>query len=375
MKTIPNPRAFYSLRDQLPPLGVVVRIIWKCRGPVEAARVAHPQTRAACWLIRKRGEATFLTCNIAADQSDLWQPLKPEAWELPLPPPALTVPADFDLMPRLPATHDAAGFKTYREHGGRGIDLDGVRLWNSRQSFDAAAAAEEMEAERSLSRASDSRSGSRPDARGEKRKLWWLADAGGDLKWRPPGRITRREAEGRIMRALASEVFSRDAEGLGLHRSALIDDMDEQDVRALAEIEEGDGVPVFTASGQDNDDYALAMAWFTALGAREASADVLSASNGRRRVRPLTQRQRVLIFASRLAGLSYADIGRAMRRDNEKPLSRARVGQLLKAAFEAVWISANAFRDDGAIIQRRALDELRRSNRRAKYSKLESGTR
>lgn len=354
-------RQFYSLAAKAPPLGLDVRVLWGGRGPFEAARVIHPRTRAVCWMTYEADRATgqkwpvFLPCRrrprdltrpwagwhtLKGDNPEFWAPLDPARWRLfDLPAVALTLP-----------------------------EASEPRLWSSRQSFHAADAAEvaaEMEADRERA----GREQGDGAGRGQRRELWWL-DAT-QITYSDPGRITKREAEGRIMRALASDTFDEATRGLGLGRRNALRQLDIDEIRALAEFE-ADAVPEerprFVAGPPDALDYLTAMTWFAALGARELSPALAAGAGGWPRRRPATPGQLVLFYASRDDGLSFGDIARALRIVTGRKISRGRAHQLYRAAIEAVWAIANGFHDEGPIRRDAALAAIKDANRRARGS-------
>ncbi|CAA2142797.1 hypothetical protein [Hyphomicrobium sp. ghe19] len=350
-------RQFYKFDGVNLPQRFPVRVIWNGRGPFEAARVTHPQTRAACWVtyekVNKTTYAVFLPCGkkprdplqpwkawrtLRSEQPDFWAPIDPDKFKLfPLPPVALTLP-DEDEPPR---------------------------MWSSRQSYsaaDAAADAAEMEADRDQARNGPKR------ANGQKRSLWWLDIS--RIRYAPAGYVTRADAEGRIMRALAQEdMFVRASFGLGLDRrdSGLSD----QQLRDLAEWEAKRAPsirPRFEAVQPDLDDYGVAMSWFTALGARHLLPGEAAKSGGWRigKSTEFTTAQWVLYFASRDDALSMRQIAQLTRIVQGRKISAVRVSQVLKLALEGVWIIANEFKDAGSTNRAIALEQIQAGNRRAR---------
>lgn len=101
-----------------------------------------------------------------------------------------------------------------------------------------------------------------------RRKRWWLAPS--TITYSRPGDISEREAEGRLMRALASENSSKIVEGLGMHRLASMRSERKQD---------SSGQLPFVPSGRDIDDYDVAMSWYTVLcNENDSAAGVLAFS-------------------------------------------------------------------------------------------------
>lgn len=378
MITAPHP--FYLTEKVLPPLRVMVWVFWGGRGPFEASRVEHPRTKAQCWLTHDDGRPVFLPCKTRADrdaapwvgwhtlegdQPEAWSPKLPAKWGLALPEP------QFIYQPPPPSKARRTNrppIEIYRETGRGGPSFDNTRFATERQSFNAAEAAAEMEADRDRARNGGEAKPAQP-----RRKLWWLDSS--QITYSPPGRRTRREVEGRLMRALASESFGSESDGLGMHR------LTPDDMRELAEIE-ADTLPElrarFTSTPDDGRDYLEAIRWFSALSFSygDDGAD-LGRCSGRLKFAPLNctnlfqERQRVLIFAARDVALSFGDIGIAMagkKADGkrEKPRSRQATRDLYLAALERVWTIANDAADPGVIAQRDALKTLQEGNRAAR---------
>jgi hypothetical protein len=344
VKTPLRLRQFYLLDGITLPLRYPVRVIWDGRGPFEAARVKNPRTGAASWITHdENGDAVVLPCRkrrpkdgdapwkgphtFKSAQPDYWAPVDPDKFKLfRLPPVAITLP----------------------EEG------EPPRMWNARQSFkavDAAVAAEEQRVERK---------------RGQKRQLWWLDVA--KIRYAAPGKITRDDAEGRIMRALAQEPLDFGVVGLGMHRRrGLTDDQ----LRELAEAEAKELpsiLPRFEAVQPDADDYDTAMAWFAALGARELFPSLASKAGGGRLGKDTshTTAQWVLLFASRDSALSYRRIASNLKIVEGRKISAVRVHQIHKIALEGIWIIANEFKDVGSAKRADALERLKEGNRRAR---------
>jgi len=326
---LPAAAPYYYTADMLPPMGIVVRVVWDGRGPFEAARVMKPakrHQRTECWLTHHHGEAVFLPeggpgfAPMESDQPQIWQPLSARHWSLPLPERTAT------LMP------------------------DEGRMWSSRQSFgavddaEASDLAKEMENDRHAagSHREGGIAGGDPteQQRGARRKLWWR-DAT-LVKYSAPGRIVKREAEARIMRYLAGEDLSGFIHGAGLHRRPF--GLSDDDLRALADLEGSrlaDAILRFDPLPQDFADEETAGIWFAALGLE---------GGGR-------ARQRVLIFASRDLALSFAEIGSAAG------VSRARAHQIYGDAIERVWAIANGERTAGIAKRDAAIERIRIGNR------------
>jgi hypothetical protein len=338
-----EPRPFYSILDQLPPLGVPVLVLWDGRGPFEAARVAHPRTKQTAWAAKHDGETVLLPVTdrapdparpwsgwhtLKGDAPNFWSPKHHDKWGLRLP--------DVALMwnPNEP-----------------------TRMWNAKQSFDAVAAADEMEADREAARSGAPRvaAGSTEESRNAPRRILWWLDAS-QVRYSTTGKVTKREAEARIMRALAGDEWLRGSEGLGMHRGKSADElraMAEADASALPEFN-----PPFEPLPADRADYDIAMQWFAALG-------FLS-----RMSRPITdqylsEHQAVLALASRTRVMSFSEISVALG------MKRQATQTLHRIALERVWAIANGFADAGAIARDEAMARVRNSNKQARLARAD----
>jgi hypothetical protein len=159
-----------------PPLTVKVRVQWAGRQFI-AARARHPDTGLDLW-----GEYKSMISDVPhrvtlPGQPDLWQPLAPDAWQLPLPEPV-----------------------TLAEAGRMSTERTRFALVDEAEAADLA---REMEADRATANAAPQVGASRRD---EERQVWrdiWR------ITYEPVGRITAKSGdlakstgEGRILRAL-----------------------------------------------------------------------------------------------------------------------------------------------------------------------------
>lgn len=162
----------------------------------------------------------------------LWQPQFPDKWRMPLPEPVPSV---------------------------------SPRMWSSTTRFQIVddAVAAELAAEMERDRA-DARAGRRPDDdedEGKFARQWWRDPD--TVKYEPPGCVTPRMAEGRMMRALAICEFQ---DGLTLNTRTFSDILAEMAAkREVQEYATSDYVPRMQALQQDVGDFETAMAWFVAL--------------------------------------------------------------------------------------------------------------
>lgn len=241
-----------------PPLAQVRGIVTvprdRARGCYDAeliiSRGKPPHTDT--WASWERGRAIPL----APDATPcLWQPQFPDKWRMALPDPVPGV---------------------------------APRMWSSTMRFqlvdDATAAelAEEMERDRADARAAPAR------GEGERPQVAWWRDA--DLiRYEPPGEITPRMAEGRIMRAVAMCEHDR---GLTIRTRTFSDILAEMAARREDQpYATSDFVPRMKALPMDISDFDTAMAWFVALNPRP-----LPTHTSQSQWQQFSREQRVLIW-------------------------------------------------------------------------------
>lgn len=291
--------------------------MWDAR-VFEAARVLRPTTRRECWVTHDRAlGAVFLPLErnmrrpadpatpwagwhtLKGDQPDYYQPLTPERWSVPLPDPIefrSPEPQMWSATPRQPSfapPPDEAG----APHGS--------------------------------------------DERGSEQ--WWRDPLA--ITYEPAGRISRKMAEGRVMRAVA---WCGAGQGLTLRRRTPVDVL----AAMAAEEEEraaGENRPRFVPLPQDRDDFDIAMAWYTQLNPPQTWG-------AKRYAWSLNPPQRVLLYRARPVPLSFVEIGWVLHRSAE----RAR--QLYHRAIDRCADLANV--EAGPAAQ--ALEEMRRRTRAAR---------
>lgn len=326
---------YYHVTPDMPPMNVRVKVVWGGRGPFEAARVRHPETRKICWMTERDRRPVFLPVprarafdaaapwagyhTLDGDNPELWAPIRADLWQLPLPAPALE-------------WADAP-----------------ARMWTARQEFNATEAAAEMQADRdNVSRETSVRE----DTAARVAWQWWR-DAS-LIRYEPSESLTIRMAEGRVMRAVAC---CAPGSGLTLKRHSYSTIM-----AAVAEAVAASDEPVTSDIGtrfeplpQDHTDFLTAMGWFTALGLPPLPQP--GAHVGRRRKAwDFTRAQKVLIWRSLSIPWSFDEIGL------ELELSGERCRQIEKTALATVWnIGRAAASPLDAPIQ-----ELRERNRRVR---------
>lgn len=316
---------FYPVTPKHPPANIRVIVRWRAR-EFQASRVMHPHTRRWVWATSHEGNLEFLPPPRQAERwgenPDAWRPLKPEAWKMPLPRPYTSCEP---------------------------------RMWHATQSFNAAEAAAEMEADRAAA-------WSDGEAEPAKRGLWWLVAR---IEYKPPGQVTRKMAAARVLRALASDTLANIFEGVAFDRGG----MDYETLRDLAELKGHELEAVverFMPDRGDLDDYSTAMAWFAALAGADGALEAAGQAYGRRRIAQVTPAQQVLFLASRPQGLSFEQIGAAFANGpRRRPISRQRVHVIYRNTLEAVWEIANGFENAGSKARQSALTKLKIGNRQA----------
>lgn len=229
-----------------------------------------------------------------------WQPLNPAKWIWPGPVPK---PLASHAVPRLMA-------ERYRSQAAEDAEL--------------AESAREIEAERRyLQGRKDA------EAKADHSLPWWRDIT--LIKYAGRGEITLRDAEGRVMRALAHSGELQPklrTKTTATLLAALADAAEAADAAYEAEIT----LTKFSPLPQDHDDFLVAMAWFAAINppaARPANAKPWG----------LSRPQRVLYWRSRNRRLTWTEIGFEL--NPSRPLTDARARQLYDAGIRACWKAAN----------------------------------
>lgn len=305
---------WYRLADQRPPYRVQVRVAWAARSFI-AIRGRHPKTGHDVWAGWSGVQHYQLDLP---GEPELWQPLHPEKWLLPLPAP---------------------------------VPVSGMRMVSERLRFGAveeatsADLAAEMERDRQ-----DARRGRLVDDETPVIASQWWRDIS-QIAYHPAGDVSQRHAEGRVMRALA---WAGVGGGLTLASRTV-----GQVLAGLAEAaamgaDDRDRGVRFTPLPADHDDFLIAMSWFTALNPPERRTDPRPWS--------LTREQRILAMRARSVPLSFGDIGHAFGWKGHQ-----RAQQVYGAALDKVWRAANGRRvfKASSVDQIAALQERNRAYRRA----------
>lgn len=302
---------WFRLSDQLPPLTVAVWLNSRGREFLGLRGVMHGRERWAAW---KNGKPEPLADDTLAaalgDRDGLWRPQNLAMWALPLPDP---------------------------------VTLSEARMSSEQVSFDAVAAAAEMEADRTTANA-----GAGPG--GGKRELWWLKD-GLTLRRDPPGSIRIKDCEARLMRCLADDDFGRLIVGAGFTGASLYRELCvEMGVaeafaicKRLAESENAttpEFRPPFKPMPADLADQDTVMIWYRGMAAKH---------------RVVTK------LASRTIGYSYAEIA-----DQMHLKCRRRAKELYESAITEAHRIANGSRTDNVDALAVEIDRVRERNSRAK---------
>lgn len=212
---------FYPVTREYPPIRVHVTAqvrVGKRVAIVTVARGRKGTAQADIWAEIKGRKTAILPGSVVVD---CWRPIKPEAWDEPLPEPIVT-------------------------------SSEGIMWWEM-PSMTAVEMAEEMERLRE-----DARNGKGEPERRERQ--WWRI--GSDVRYEPPGSITRHMAEGRIMRALCYDrTIQMDARPYKTNAAVMAD------LKRGLDVIFGDPThdwrPPFQSNQRDGDDYLIAMKWLT----------------------------------------------------------------------------------------------------------------
>lgn len=330
---------WYSMRDL--PLGRVhVRVVWNAR-VFPAVRALHPKTRRMTWCEYRGGDIVWLPPPPKKTRDGIiewsaeperWQPLDRGKWGQPLP-----EPLPVQVVPQM----------TYMQ-----------------SRFDALSAAElarEMEEDREAARASPELDQEAPSG-----SRWWRDIT--SIKYEPPGQVTKRMAEGRVLRALSAcgrwqgLTLKTATTGSILTRMAEIADAEAKKYEEKRRLEMGKVPLPFEALPADETDFPIAMAWFTALNPPEAWTD-------RREPWGFDRVQRIMHMRTLTFPLSWVVIGLSFENKSRgiRPLSGTRVRQLYDRGIEGCLRVANGGRareDIPVLDQIEALRERNRAHRR-----------
>lgn len=324
---------FYATAAMLPPAGVKVRVIWGGRGPFVAARCINPQTKRMAWLTEQDRKPVFLPVppqrptdpakpwqgwhTLKGADPELWAPVRPDLWQMPLPEVASVV------------------------------ELDGpAKMFHVKQSLSEADMAAEMQAERDgvIDEPEQELRSSRVAGQ------WWR-DAS-QIRYEPVAELSPRMAEGRVMRAVACCGY-----GMGLTLktttfSTLLTSVAEA-VAAADEAPDRDWAPRLEPLPADHADFLTAMRWFADLNPPELRLDGTAWK--------MSKGQLVLVYRSMPIPWSFDEIG------VELELSGERCRQINGAALHRIWMLGSGRTASTAPAH---IDRLRERNRRAKREAL-----
>lgn len=256
---------YYSAIDpaHLPPLGVKVRLRWGARPEIEAALmpdnrgVRSPSevflgAKRVCWGLVDGGR-TVLLPNLDAPPDprnphvgwhtlkgwpDWWRPVRPDLWQAPLPP--------------------VGWIDTGETRAGR--------LWSSTMTFGAVDDAEVADLAREMEdiRAEHCAGGRLAEGESPAPPRWWLDPFA--VTYSEPGQITRREAEGRLMRAFNAEHWVRVERPVVKTFAEALDRYARVRAPSAAELAADDPIVMHPEpSGRDRDDMLTALGWLKGL--------------------------------------------------------------------------------------------------------------
>lgn len=287
---------FYSMAD-LPAGRVRVRVRWAGRVFV-AARMApdsRQRDRRLRWAVMEHGEPVYLPRRKDRDDwppdPECWQPENAAVWIWP--PGPVPTPLPVLVRPQM-------------------VAQSGRRRWNAMAD----------QAERAAAIRAEALAGLEPEAPAAthpaRATRWWLTEL---PSYSPPGDISVREAEGRVMRAILTDGIRQ----MELPRGWASSGNTLQDM--IAEHVGGeDGPEPFDPSPADVSDYLVAMGWFAAL------ATLAQRPRGRRGF-TLSHEQGLIVMHAH--GLSWTRISGVIGRSHE----HAR--QAYGATLDRLWHIAN----------------------------------
>jgi hypothetical protein len=318
---------WYDPYDGLPPASVAVVVWWvTSRPPFEAARVPHPRSRRLTWLTHDHGRPVFLPVydapadprrpwagwhTLSGEHPALWRPKNERAWTLPLPPPA--------------RVDDG----TAREG----------RMWSASQDYRAVDAAEaallsqEMEDDREHARRNPGVDAAQPVER-----QWWRDPSA--VVYATAGSVTRRDAEGRVMRALLAETAIRVERPGCATFAGILARLSATLPLAPGELAAMDLPPErVVPTGRDHDDLLTALGWLAAV--HETAME-----------RP----RRAIRLRALDPPLGWREIGRRLGCSHEAARTAYATG------VDAVWSAANGWPTSGTRATAARLDAVRAAN-------------
>lgn len=324
---------WYPPTSDIPGLGIRVLVQWAGR-QFAACRYYDKDVGQIRWATFEKGQRVNLPPKgQEADfgyEPQAWRPEKPDLWKADLPEPLTSCEP---------------------------------RMWSSRTKFQAVeeASAEELAREMEADRADAQRGcfaaeNGAAAARAQMRDRQWWRD-GTLISYSQPGSISKQEAEGRMMRALA---WCGAGSGLTLRErtpltilAAISDFMDGmEDERASMKF---DPLP------QDAQDFEVAMGWFVRLYPLEMRGKHAESWD-------FSTTQKVLLWRSRAVPLSFDQIGRLLAISESAARQRVYGGPRYVGALERVWRAANGWKVWDHLTVADQVVELRKRNRLARIS-------
>jgi len=321
---------WYDPADTMPPDGVAIIVWWvTSRPPFEAARVPHPRSRRLTWLTHDHGRPVFLPVydlpsdprrpwagwhTLPGEHPAYWRPKDERAWRLALPPPARI---------------------------DDGTTREG-RMWSSTQEFravddaEAAHLAREMEDDREHARRNP---GAATDAQaGPVERQWWRDPSA--VAYAPAGAVTRRDAEGRVMRALLAETAIRVERPGCATFAGILARLSATLPLAPGELAAMDLPPDrVVPTGRDHDDLLMALGWLASVH------------------EPAMERPRRAIRLRALdPPLGWREIGRRLGCSHEAARTAYATG------IDAVWSAANLWPTSGTRVAAARLNAVRAAN-------------
>lgn len=294
--------------DDLPPVACAVRLWWTANGVPRLVDHAVRQRdrqrkKTVVWDWYSVDTVTRRLNVLSAGSPICWQP-RDDRWTWP----GGTVPTPLQphQIPRL------------ANHRYLSAEMEALELAEMQR---------ETEAERHFANQEGHRARVREDG-----MPWWWDVA--DVRYEPPGEVSRVMCEGRVMRALNAAGGWRPRlkiKTLSMLIAALADEV----ALNASEIAERE-LTRFRALGPDEHDFMEAMRWITAL-SRPTVHDPLVRIE--RAWKP-SREQLVLNYRARFRTMTWADIAAAL--NPSKPISYQRVQQIYEQAINHCWHIANA---------------------------------
>lgn len=329
---------WYKVAEVPPPYTIRVRL--QCEGRTFiGSRGVDPKTGEVVWVEFKGRDIVpvrHLTFTFA-----LWQPLAPDKWQGQVG------------TPIYPAASGIMWSETMRF-----------------QAVDDATASElarEMESDRATARVQGGSSDSFRD--GVRETQWWRDIT--RIRYEAPPRIARKDAEARVLRAVAQSEARACPNMARAASSALASIASMFDDKARAALDGQpvpDPVPRFDPLPRDHDDFPVAMGWFAALNPVELRETGTPLGT-------LCPEQVVIAMRSLPVPLSFTEIGYELagmgsglrslvgRKGQRRPVSRQAVRERYERAIDMCHRAANGLQVHGQLRPADQIAKLRERNR------------